>query len=305
MSNRKRTIKEDKKLLNLYIRYRRDYLKDDDFKNMKALTEENHKKIKLYFEPLQFNNKDHKWLSDEYKDRENKIKNEKDGRKRKTLKKELNKLKPYKERYDEIVKIQSRIKHKNRILSKIETPYDNKESIDTNPEAYNYIYDSFEESDMISINDIIINPKDILEFDYHLHLLRELFGLDQSNTKIINVLLTLLPIQMEEGDISDYYTEKVYRWIEKSKRIDDAVKYLISSKYINLSNKKALKIVTNENAKWLLIACLKYEERNNVKITIKRDKKNLNIKSKILHQIFRDYFNLKTAETITKYSSLI
>lgn len=305
MSNRKRTIKEDKKLLNLYIRYRRDYLKDDDFKNMKALTEENHKKIKLYFEPLQFNNKDHKWLSDEYKDRENKIKNEKDGRKRKTLKKELNKLKPYKERYDEIVRIQSLQKSKSKLLSNVISIYDNREKIDTNPEAYNDIHDSFEESDMISINDIIINPKDILEFNYHLHLLRELFGLDQSKTEIINVLLNLLPIHMEEGVISDYYTEKVNTWIEKSRRIDDAVKYLISSNYIKLSKEKALEKVTNEDAKWLLHACIKYEEKNNSKITIKRDKKNHNIKSKILHKIFKDCFNSKTAETITKYSSLI
>jgi hypothetical protein len=305
LKERNRKINEDKQLLNLFIKYKREYLKDNDFKNIYALHQENSKKIKLYFEPTQFKNKDHYFLSDRCNKIINSIEKEKDNRKIKTLKKELNKLKPQKQRYDEIVKIKSTVKSTGKLLSNIIEPYDDKENIDTNPEAYNNIYDSLEDSSIIEIDNIMIDPKEILEFDYHLHILCELFGLDKNNNSVINVLLSLLPIQMEEGDISEYYKTGVSQWIDKSKKVDNAILYLLSSGYINLSRKKALTKITNNDAKWLLTACNKYEKRNNCKITLKRDTKNYNIKSKILHQIFKKWFDTKTAETITKYSSLI
>lgn len=302
---KRRTISNDKQLLNLFIRYKRDYIKDNDFENIKAITEESSLKIKLYFEPIQFDNDKHKMLSKQFKELQNSIKNEKDGRKLKSLKNQLNKLKPYKERYDEIVKSQSRGQAKSKFLSKIIEPFDDKERIDFNPEAYNSIYDSWEESNIIEIDNIWISPKEILEFDYHLILLSELFSLKINNKEVSNALLSLLPVQIEEGDLSESYLDNVSQWINKSKRVDKAIEYLLNSGYIKLSRKRALKVVTNEDAKWLLSACIKYEERNNSKITLKRDNKNYNIKSKILHQIFKKRFDIKTAETITKYSSLI
>ena len=181
---KRRTISNDKQLLNLFIRYKRDYIKDNDFENIKAITEESSLKIKLYFEPIQFDNDKHKMLSKQFKELQNSIKNEKDGRKLKSLKNQLNKLKPYKERYDEIVKSQSRGQAKSKFLSKIIEPFDDKERIDFNPEAYNSIYDSWEESNIIEIDNIWISTKEILEFDYHVILLSEIFSIKIKNKEV-------------------------------------------------------------------------------------------------------------------------
>ena len=87
--------------------------------------------------------------------------------------------------------------------------------------------------------------------------------------------------------------------------MDDAIKYLISSGYINQSRNKIIDKVDNPDAKWLLDACEEYKKRTGNNIQLKRDGKNHHIKAKILHQLFNNLIDEKIAQNIVKYSSLI
>ena len=53
MEKRKRNISDDKKLINLYIKYMRDYLEESSFINIKAIRQEDKLNPKIYAKPLQ------------------------------------------------------------------------------------------------------------------------------------------------------------------------------------------------------------------------------------------------------------
>ena len=245
-------ISDDKALLNLYIRYMRDYQNDDDFKNIAAVREDSKLKISIFPEPIQFKEEDtkkesgHKFLGQQYNKLYNSYQEEQDGRKKKSIKKELEKLQPFKDRYDLIIKAQKKPLKSSSFLSGIIEIFDDRPKIDTNPEAYNHLYDDCIESDgFIELNKLVISIKDIKDFSYQYSLIACLFGLNENTKTIENSLLHIIPITLEENTIPQYYEEQIDKWIKSSKQVDDAIKYLISSGYINQSRNKIIDKVDN------------------------------------------------------------
>ena len=53
MEKRKRNFSDAKKLINLYIKYMRDYLEESSFINIKAIRQEDKLNPKIYAKPLQ------------------------------------------------------------------------------------------------------------------------------------------------------------------------------------------------------------------------------------------------------------
>ena len=305
LKKRNRNISDDKKLLNLYIRYMRDYRKDEDFKNIEAVPAESKQKISIYNPPLQFT-REHIFLVSEYNDLCTKINEEHDNRRKKTLIKELAKLEPYKKRFNYIEQSQKRSINQDSLLHKVVEMYDNMPNIGLEPEAYNNCYDNWLECDgYIELDDVTILVTDIKNFSYETYLISELFGVNMDNKSKEKIILDLYPLPIIENYLPDEYYKDITVWKEKCMKVDSAVKYLINSGYIKKSKEDALKLVTNEDAKWLLERLIKYKLKYNKTISIKQDGKNFQLKSIILHQYFNHLFDLKTARKLTENSTLI
>ena len=305
MIKRIRTISNDKKTLNLYIRYMRDYRKDVSFKNIIAIKEEAKTKISLYKVPIQFSS-EHLYLSNTHRKLEKQLEQEVDEKKQKNILNELKELKPYFDRYIEIIKRQQSRQVSNKLFANIKNIYDDMPRLDSHPEAYNNIYDDSLDSDgYIQLDNNLIPIQDIKEFEYRIYLICTLFGISMENKITDNILLELCSFQMIENDLPNEYYKYIEDWKSKCYKVDDGINYLIKSKLITKSREVALNLSTNDNAKWLLEKLIQYKSKYKTTISIKQDSKNYKLKALILHQYFKKLFTIKTAENITQNSTLI
>ena len=288
----------------------RDYLKDKDFQNIKAIKEESKQKVEIFAKPLQFKNKDHKFLGEKWRKLQADHNDEMDKREKKTIARKIRELKPYIDRYNEIKRSNSLSSHKKsnetllNLLQDVRGVYTGLECIDSNPENYNNAYDDWlEENRFMDINGNIIFVNDIKEFAFKIQLISDLFGIDVYNKSIKHVILSRFHMfDLFEGDLPMEYDCYINEWKIKCAKIDDAVTYLRKSRYINKSKEEALKVVTNEDAKWLLESLMKYKTRHNKTISILKYSKNYRIKAIILYQYFKKIFTLQMATKITQYS---
>lgn len=78
-NHRNRTISVDKKLINSYIRYMRDYVKDEQYKYLTAIKQEDKVKFNLY----KNNEVVSKYFKNDYNRAKSEYEKETDGRRKK------------------------------------------------------------------------------------------------------------------------------------------------------------------------------------------------------------------------------
>lgn len=299
MKKRKRNILDDKKLVNLYIRYMRDYLEESSFINIKAIRQEDKLNPIIYAKPLQLNHENHKMLRNKQQILKDKLKNEKDSLEIVYLKKELEKIKPYIERIESCSPKKPQYIKKTSILSKIIEPYDNKGCIDLYPEDYNNIYDKWsDEDEIINVQGLDIFVDEIKKFDYHIYLISELFGLDtnsESKTNIILKILLLNHFRIEQNHSND-------GWKEKFIKVNSAAKYINKSGLLNNIDRIDINKVTNNDAKWLLECRKRFKESYQKDSFQIKKKNNYSIKALILHETYVNWFDIDVAKMIVKNS---
>ncbi len=307
MSDRDRNISDEKKLLNLYIKYQRDYAGNQQFANLRGIAHENTLKVELFNYPY----KELKGL-DELELRIDKLKekHKQKGRPSKKLEKEISQLNSELTKsntnYEAYCNLDAKIYRTGKkpfweTVSKLKALKTEKTIKELND--YKESKDGFIEL-QTDEGIIAIEPMDVLRLQDDINQIALVFKIDNyhNDNAVINTIFEILSIYEDTDYKKIHKIMKLWecRCIQFNLQSEVFYEYELS----NISKVRALKRVKSRNINALKIIsfCIEFENVYGKKLSIQKHG-NRKLKSAYLFNLFKGNTTMAMCEKVSKYSA--